>query len=216
LAGDTLAQALDWVIRHGYILMFAAMVLEGPLTTVAGAFAAALGYFNIYWVAALSFLGNLAPDCFYFLLGHWGGRPALERFGRPLGITRARLDRWTPLAGRHAGLWLLLVKEAPLIGPTGIAIMGALGVPVRRYLGWDVAINAAAALLLSGLGFYAGRGYTQLLRYTEYHGLLLAGAGGLVLLLSFLYRRLVNRLGRRAEQAGPSRTSRCRPPPTDS
>lgn len=200
LPGDTLARALDWVIGHGYLLMFVAMVLEGPLTTVAGAFAAALGYFNIYWVMALSFLGNLLPDCLYYFLGYWGGRPVLEKYGRPLGITRARLDRWTPLAGRHAGMWLLVMKEAPLIGPTGIAVMGALGVPVHRYLWWDVAINAVTALLLSAAGFYAGRGYDQFLAYTQYGGYILAAGGALLLLLSYLYRRVVNKLWSRPDQ----------------
>ncbi|HLF04676.1 MAG TPA: hypothetical protein VI855_05615, partial [Dehalococcoidia bacterium] len=97
MAGDTLGETLEWVLRHGYILMFVAIVLEGPLTTIASAFGAALGYFNIYWVVALAFLGNLLPDCLYYFLGYWGGRPVLEKYGRPLGITRARLDRWTPL-----------------------------------------------------------------------------------------------------------------------
>jgi membrane protein DedA with SNARE-associated domain len=200
VAGDTLTEMLAWVIRHGYVFMFVAMVLEGPLATIASAFGAALGYFHIYWVVALSFLGNLLPDCLYYFLGYWGGRPFLERYGRPLGITAARLDRWSPLAGRHVGQWMLLVKEVPLIGPTGIAVMGVLRVPVRRYLWWDVAINATTALLLAALGFYAGQGYTQLLRYTQYHAYVLMGGAALLLLLSYLYRRVVSRFWSRAER----------------
>ncbi len=196
MAGDNLAQALEWVIRHGYVLMFVAMVVEGPLVTIASAFGAALGYFSIYWVVALSFLGNLLPDCLYYYLGYWGGRPALERYGRPLGITRERLERWSPLAGRNVGPWLLLVKEVPLMGPTGIAVMGALRVPARRYLAWDVAINAVTALLLAALGFYAGQGYHQLLRYTGHPGYLLAGGAVALLLLTWLYRQAVNRFWR--------------------
>jgi len=212
LAGDTLGETLEWVLRHGYILMFVAIVLEGPLTTIASAFGAALGYFNIYWVVALAFLGNLLPDCLYYFLGYWGGRPFLERYGRPLGITKARLDRWSPLAGRHMGQWLFLVKEVPLIGPTGIAVMGVLRVPVRRYLWWDVAINAVTALLLAALGFYAGRGYTQLLPYTQYHVYILMAGAALLLLLSYLYRRVVSRLGSKATLLREAAVSAANPP----
>jgi membrane protein DedA with SNARE-associated domain len=201
LAGENLAPALEWILRHGYLLMFAAMLLEGPLVTTAGAFGAALGYFNIYWVAGLSFLGNFLPDCLYYSLGYWGGRPALERFGRPLGITTARLDRWSPAAGRSAGGWLLLVKEAPLIGPAGIAVMGVLRVPAPRFLLWDLAINAATALLLSAMGFYAGRGYNRLIPLTEHPGYLLAGAAAGLLLLMWGYRKLAGRVWSRAGRA---------------
>mgnify|MGYP001591522550 CR=1 FL=1 len=40
------ATVFDWVIKHGYLFIFIAMCVEGPVVTAAAAFAAALGYFS--------------------------------------------------------------------------------------------------------------------------------------------------------------------------
>lgn len=42
----------------GYFVMFGLMFLEGPIVTIASAFLASLGFFNIYIVALLGWLGD--------------------------------------------------------------------------------------------------------------------------------------------------------------
>ena len=63
------SEVLDWLIRYGYLLMFLLMLIEGPTITASAALGAALGYFNVFVVFALSFLGNFLPDMLYYMLG---------------------------------------------------------------------------------------------------------------------------------------------------
>ena len=51
-SGDAPDATLQWVIAGGYALVFFGMMIEGPIVTAAAAFAASLGYFNIWAVLA--------------------------------------------------------------------------------------------------------------------------------------------------------------------
>lgn len=45
------------------------MVVEGPIVTSIAAFAASLGYLDIYMILIISLLGNLIPDILLFFIG---------------------------------------------------------------------------------------------------------------------------------------------------
>ena len=94
------SEILEWLIRHGYLLMFLVMLIEGPAVTAIGALGAALGHFNALefpyrndrggggleeQVFVLSFFANFLPDVLYYSLGHWGGQWVLDRFGARIG-----------------------------------------------------------------------------------------------------------------------------------
>ena len=50
---------LGYIKTIGYPLMLLIMIVEGPIATLLAAFAASLGFFNIYLVFILSMLGTL-------------------------------------------------------------------------------------------------------------------------------------------------------------
>jgi membrane protein DedA with SNARE-associated domain len=53
----------------GYPLMFLLMTIEGPLATLAAAFLASLGFFNVFIVLILSILGDLIADIIIYSIG---------------------------------------------------------------------------------------------------------------------------------------------------
>ena len=187
------SEILSWLIQYGYFFMFLVLLVEGPVATAAGGFAAALGYFNVFIVFILSFLGNFLPDVLYYGLGHWSGRWALDRYGERLGIPKHRRDRAAIFIGNNVGKWLFFVKAVPLISPPGLAVMGALGVPIKRFIWWDIIIVALTSLAFVLLGYYTGKGYDVLLRVTEYSILGLIGIFALFIVITFLYNRIARR-----------------------
>ena len=88
-----MSEILDWLIRYGYLAMFLAMLVEGPAVTASAALGAALGYFDVFVVFALSFFANFLPDVLYYALGAWGGQRALDKFGARVGIHGAHRER---------------------------------------------------------------------------------------------------------------------------
>jgi membrane protein DedA with SNARE-associated domain len=191
------SELLNWVIQHGYIIMFLVMLVEGPVITASGALAAALGYYDVFVVFALSFFANFLPDVFYYSVGHWGGNRALDKYGERFGIARTRRDRTAGFLSRHMGKWLIFIKTVPFLSPPGLAVMGALGVPVRRFIWLDVLIVALTSLFFVVIGYYSGKGYDFLQGATQYGPWGLAGAFLFIILLTQLFGRLARRFTRR-------------------
>ncbi len=76
----TFSAATQWVLMHGYWVIFLAMLIEGPVVTAAAAFAVALGYFNLWAIFGLSLAGDLVADIIYYAIGYWGRITVVERF----------------------------------------------------------------------------------------------------------------------------------------
>ncbi len=97
------------------IMPFAGYVLGGTtakllLVATAGAIGCNLGSIPPYWI------------------GRWGGRPAVERFGRYLLLGRRDLDRTEQFFGRYGGGAVFLGRLLPVVRtfialPAGIARM---------------------------------------------------------------------------------------------
>jgi membrane protein DedA with SNARE-associated domain len=191
------SEILHWIIQHGYLIMFLLMLVEGPVVTASAALGAALGYFDVYLVFGISFLANFLEDFVYFGIGRWGGYWVLDRYGDRLGVARARRDRATEFIGSHMVKWLIFIKTVPLISPAGLAVMGALGIPLRQFIWRDALIVALTSLFFLAVGYYSGKGYDFLRGATQYGPWGLAGAFLLIILVAHLFNRLGRRLTRR-------------------
>src|SRR5437762_2032987 len=99
-----------WTISHGYLLMFIAMLIEGPIVTSAAAFAAALGYFNIPMVFLLSLLGDIVADIIYYAIGYWGRLKIVDRIGPKFGLSKERMGNIEKLLGEHRIKTILAIK----------------------------------------------------------------------------------------------------------
>ena len=77
----TFAAITQWIFSRAIPLMFMLMLIEGPVVTAAGAFAAAFSYFHLWIVFVLSILANLIPDIVYYAMGYWGRHNFIDRMG---------------------------------------------------------------------------------------------------------------------------------------
>ena len=199
-------EILDWLIRYGYLLMFLVMLVEGPAVTASASLGASQGHFNVFIVLGLSFFANFLPDVLYYLLGRWSGQWMLDKFGSRIGIPPPRRERAAGLIDNNMGKWLLFVKTIPFISPPGLAVMGALGVSIRRFIWWDIAIVALTSAMFTVLGYYSGEGYGMLRTAFGYGPLWLAAIFVSFLVASYVYSRIARRYTRRMQQsmnAGP-------------
>lgn len=149
----------QWVIAHGYFFIFLVLCVEGPVVTAAAAFAAALGYFNPWVILLLSILGDLVPDTIYYVIGFFGRRNVIERFGSRLGLTHARMDRLATLLRRNLRRTMVTLKLTPIVSTVGLALVGALGLSFGRYLFICAAVTIPKSLIFFIIGFYFGHLY---------------------------------------------------------
>lgn len=98
------------------------------------------GQLNLFWVATAGAIGcNLGSIPAYWL-GAWGGRPAVERFGRFILLSRHDLDRAQTFFEKYGGITVLLGRLLPVVRtfialPAGIARMNQFRFHLYTFVG---------------------------------------------------------------------------------
>ena len=98
------------------------------------------GQLKLFWVATAGAIGcNLGSIPAYWL-GALGGRPAIERFGRFVLLTRHDLDRVQRFFHKYGGITVLLGRLLPVVRtfialPAGIARMSQIRFHLYTFLG---------------------------------------------------------------------------------
>lgn len=197
---SSFSSVFKWIIAHGYLLMFSITLVEGPVITAAGAFAAKLGYFNIYAIFLISILGNLIPDIIYYAVGFWGRIGLVDRYGPHFKLSKERIARIEQLMEKHAGKTMLVVKLVPFLAVPGLMIAGASRVPIKKYvyLSALIILPSSAAFLL--LGYYMGSAYNRLGAYADYAGYFMVGAIVVFILVSYIWKRASLKLSSKIEK----------------
>jgi membrane protein DedA with SNARE-associated domain len=166
-AGMTFDATVSWVKEAGYIAIFIAMLVEGPIITAAAAFGAALGYFDIGTIFILSLLGDLTGDLIYYVLGYWGRIAFVERFGHRFGLTKKRMKKLEHLLHTHPTKTLLFIKLAPVLPTPGLMLVGALKMPLVRFVVLSLLITLPKTLVFMALGYYFGSAYDSITAYAQ-------------------------------------------------
>jgi membrane protein DedA with SNARE-associated domain len=95
---------------------------------------------KLFWVATAGAIGcNLGSIPAYWL-GAWGGRPAVERFGRYILLSRHDLDRTEHYFSKFGGITVLIGRLLPVVRtfialPAGIARMNQLRFHLYTFIG---------------------------------------------------------------------------------
>ena len=179
---------------YGYVAVLLGTALEGETILVLAGFAAHRGYLQLPWVILFAFLGSLAGDQTFFVIGRRKGRPFVER--HPLW--NARIQRAEELLGRYQMPVILGFRF--LYGLRNVIpfAIGLSQISFRKFL----FLNAAGALLWATIvgsgGYLFGSALEIFLGDLERHELKIALSICVVGILIWLIRyfRAKSRVGR--------------------
>ena len=153
--------SLDLFIRtYGYPALFGGMVLEQfvppmpgePLLLGAGALAGN-GRLSLWLAAALALAGTVVGDLVWYEIGRIGGQRVLKWMCRMAIEPDTCVRNGAETLATHGASALLIAKFVPGLNSIGQPLAGALGMPRRRFVVFDV----LGAVLWVGL--YVGLGY---------------------------------------------------------
>jgi membrane protein DedA with SNARE-associated domain len=190
---------VQWVLQHGYPLLFIVMLIEGPVVTAAGAFAAALHYMNVWIVLLLSILANFIPDLVYYAIGYWGRERFLDKYGHYFGITPERIATTEKLAEQHSGKSLFMIKMVPFLATPGLILVGATKMDIKKYAFWSIAIIIPSSLLYLIIGYYFGAAYNTIEHYLNLGIYVAIAAAVIVIAIAYFQRKYFARLGKKIE-----------------
>lgn len=196
----TFSGSFQWVIEHGYILMFFATLIEGSIVTVAAAFAAALGYFDVFIVFAISFFGDLVADVAYYLIGYFSRLAVIEKFGKFFGLTEKRMHRIEELLNGHSVKTLIALKLTPVLPTPGLMLVGATKMPIKRFVKICSIIIFPRTIFLVIMGYYFGAAYEMLAKQFEKNYWILIAIIVIIAIVYYLFSQLLAYLGKRVEK----------------
>jgi membrane protein DedA with SNARE-associated domain len=184
-----LTDTLAWIIAGGYAVIFIGMVVEGPMVTTAAAFAASLGYFNIFIVMAFAAAADLIADTALYLFGRASRTSAIEKHGRKVGFSQERLDHLEKLLHAHPRKTILLLKMLPGAAVVGLPLVGAARVPLKMFIVTSLSFIIPSTILFGTMGYYFGEAYETIASYRSYAEYFLAGGVVVIALVYYVYKK---------------------------
>ena len=193
--------------QYGYLAVAALVLLEdfgvpvpGETVLILGAVYAGAGRLNVFVVALLGFLAAVAGDNIGFAIGHFGGRPLIERYGRYILLTPERIDKTTSFFERHGGKIIIVARFIEGLRQANGIIAGISGLHWLKF----VIFNAIGAALWVGvwvsIGYFSGSHIDSIYNTAAQYSTYLAVAVAL-LILAWIARTVVRRRARAADSA---------------
>ncbi|GGY80811.1 DedA family protein [Streptomyces olivaceoviridis] len=185
--------------HYGYWAVGAVVFVEdfgvpapGETILLAAGVYAGTGRLNVVTVAVIAFAAAVAGDNLGYLIGRFGGRAFVHRWGKYVFLTPKRFEAAEAFFTRHGGKIVTVARFVEGLRQANGVIAGTTGMHWRRFL----AFNALGAALWVGLwttlaylaGSHVTAIYDEIRRYQLY--VLIAVA---VLLAAFVVRHLVRR-----------------------
>jgi membrane protein DedA with SNARE-associated domain len=138
------------VLRWGYLAVGVGTMLEGETVLLAAGAMAHRGLLKLPWVMLAAFVGGVANDMLWYLVGRKAGRAFIVRRPR-LAKHAGVVDRWIK---RNSTLFVLAFRFLPGVRTVGPILLGAGDFPVPRF----VLLNAVGAACWSVLVAFFGYG----------------------------------------------------------
>jgi membrane protein DedA with SNARE-associated domain len=202
----SLEQAADFLIRHGYALLFGWVLLEQmglpipavPLLIAAGALGGA-GKMNLTFAVALALIAVILADLFWYYLGRYRGGRILRLLCRISLEPDSCVRRTENLFIRHGAHSLLVAKFVPGLNTAAPSLAGIFRMPVRRFMIFDCLGGFFWVATFAGLGFTFSDQLEQIaahaLRWGGWLVAVLAGSLAAYVLWKFIQRqRFLRRL----------------------
>ena len=199
----SLEEAADFLIRHGYALLFGWVLLEqlglpipaAPLLIAAGALARG-GKMNLTFAVASAFIAVILADLFWYSLGRYRGVRILKLLCRISLEPDSCVRRTENVFVRHGVHSLLVAKFVPGLNTAAPSLAGIFRMPVQHFLIFDSLGGLFWVVTVTGLGLIFSDQLEQIaLRWGGWLVAVLAGSLAAYVLWKFIQRqRFLRRL----------------------
>lgn len=189
------------VDHYGYVGLFVALVLGNigaPVGSeivlpVAGGLTAT-GHLAALWLTiVVAVAGELAGESIAYAVGRYGGVPAIERFGKYVGLHHQHLTRIHGFFERYGTFAIFICRFLPFIRgvagfPAGIAEMN-----VAHFYVWTLLGSLVFCSGMIGVGYAFGGHLDMVIPLLRRGGILVAVAAVVAIAFVVIYARVRSR-----------------------
>jgi len=179
-----------WTIAIVLLLENAGVPVPGETILLLASFLAysehklQLPYIILVATAAATFGDNLG-----FVLGHYGGRPFLRRYGRIFGVSEQTLSRGEKLFRRYGAATILVARFIAGLRIIAGPLAGVLRMHWRKFALLNFLGAALWVAVIAGAGYLFGRHWDELVRLVRGANFVLLAVVVLVLVWLWIRRR---------------------------
>lgn len=154
--------------QYGYLALFIGCLLEGETLLILAGFAAHQGYLSFPAVVLLAFCAGTLGDQIFFFIGHFFGARVIHRL--PHAEARVvKINGWLRHHSRGLIIAVRFMYGLRVIGPMAI---GNSGVPITRFILFNMLGAAIWAMSVASAGFIFGKAMKHLFTNLRHYELL--------------------------------------------
>jgi membrane protein DedA with SNARE-associated domain/membrane-associated phospholipid phosphatase len=168
---------------------FVGLLAPGETFLIFGGVVAGQGKISLVALIAIVWTCAVMGDLASFYAGRRLGRSFLVKHGPKVSITEERLHHVEAFFDRHGGKAILLGRFVGVVRAVNPFLAGSSGMPLRRFLPYDVIGAGAWATILLLLGYTFWHSFDRVLHYAEQGTLALATVIVVGTLIVYLVRR---------------------------
>jgi membrane protein DedA with SNARE-associated domain len=173
---------------YGYWAVAVVLLLENAGLPVPGEMVLLLASFLAYsrhelqlpWIIFVGTVAASLGDNLGYLVGHYGGRPLLDRYRNVLRVPAATLARGENLFSRYGSVTVLFARFVFGVRVIAGPLAGVLRMHWRRFVVFNLLGAWLWVTTISLVGFFFGSRWDQLMHFMKRFDLVLAGAFVLV------------------------------------
>ena len=163
----------ELILQYRYWILIPLSFIEGPVIAFVAGTLASVGYFNMYFLAALFFIRDVGLDGIYYAIGHFGARTAfVQRMLVRIGVTPDHLEQVRVLWEKRPGWTMFIGKLSYGIASAFIVVagVGKMRLPKFFLYGSIVAVLQYGTLLFAGyyLGESLGGNIVHIIENVQY------------------------------------------------
>ncbi len=181
--------------HYGYLAVGGFVLLEdfgvpvpGEAIMIAAAIFAGTGHMNIALVILIAALGAIIGDNIGFAVGHFEGRPLVERFGGFIFLTPERLDRAENYFNRHGGKIVVVARFVEGLRQVNGILAGTVGMHWLKFLGFNALVAFLWVSFWSLLGYFAGENIGEIYAGFDRYKWYVIGTAELIIVAFVAYR----------------------------
>jgi membrane protein DedA with SNARE-associated domain len=149
----------------------AGIPVPGETILLAAGFFAAQGHFTLWKVMGIAAIGAVLGDNAGYWIGHKLGRVTLERYGRYVGLTHARVAHMDRFFSAHGNKTILVARFITGLRVFAALLAGASRMPWAAFAVYNMLGAVLWSLAISLAGFFFGRSWDVLERWIRGTGL---------------------------------------------
>lgn len=167
--------AAPFVSKYGYFGVGGLLLLEstglpipGETTLIAAAAFAGLGQLNIVTVIIVGILAAMIGDNLAFVIGYYGGRKIINKFGKYIFIPPERYKKLEEFFNRNGGKVVIVARFIDGLRQLNGIIAGSSDMKWPKFLMFNTIGATIWVLFWTLLGYFGGSHIQSILKYQLY------------------------------------------------